>query len=202
MYLLWILPWFWLYLIWLFFFKLLMGIFFAWRLFLSWNFIWFGTENVLVQIEVQELAWVNKPHLILTFVKEGKICKNKIVDLFKLINAFKLYQKSLPFSFIWKFIWNIKLLKIRLEHLLKLSSFVPGSQAFKSNLFDLHLELRWLWIALFMKSVSEGGWIKSFTNRLLDQLQSCKLLGPSHIVPRVGVNNFKVVPYVLFGLRL
>ena len=57
-------------------------------LFLRRNiFLHISLNGILVKMHIEIIILLNKTHLILTFVKKGKICSNKIVYSLELINS-------------------------------------------------------------------------------------------------------------------
>lgn len=80
-------------------FRFLSGSFFNWRVilfFLNTIFI----KSILIEMNVQIFPNLDKSHLILTFVKKGKICSNKIVYFFELFNSRQLNDNCFEFSIV------------------------------------------------------------------------------------------------------
>ena len=98
------------------------------RLLFSWGTkIFLLLESILIKMNIKIISCIDKSHLILTFVKEGKICTNKIVNLLKLINSWQLDNHCLQLRVKSKDVLTSEFFKILFENFLLFSSWLSIS---------------------------------------------------------------------------
>lgn len=108
-------------------------------------------NGVLIKMHIKIITLFDKTHLILAFVKKGKICLNKTVHSPEFLSSRQLYDDRLEFSVVNYLKLSLQLLKLLGEHTLESTTRLAVTQIPKPNLLYLHLQTWRLRITLFMK---------------------------------------------------
>ena len=147
---------------------------------------------------------LDKPHLLWTFVQEGKIRPNKIVYAFEFLNSGEFDHHCLELSVINYLELCFEFLEVLLEKLLEFSSGFPVAQVLESD--SLHFDLKFwgLGVALLMESSELGAWVLGLFDGFLNQFHAFHLTCATHVVPVVAVDYLEILALVFnvfFSLR-
>lgn len=147
-------------------------------------------------MDIHKLSNFNESHLILTFVKKGKIRSNKIVYFFELLNRRQLNDHCLEFCVVNYFKLSWQLLKIGFKNSFEFSPWLTISKISKTNFFCLNFQFGRLWITLLMKSCELWWGILSFFNGLFDKFYSLDLSCSSQVMSHKCKDDFNVFTLV------
>ena len=152
---------------------------------------------VFIKMNIQIVTRLNKSHLILTFVKEGKIRSNKIVNSLELLHSWQINHHCFEFCVIRDLKLSIQFLEVLFKKLLYLSPWLSVSQTLEANLLNLNLQFWRLRVAFLVESVKFRRWVLGLLDSLFHKFYSLNLAGPTHVMPYKGIDDFDGLALVL-----